>query len=69
MYFYSIIILVAGVCVPVLAILNSGLGRELSSPAAACMVLCVIAFFTSSLVLIFTGPAAIFKTFDCSRHF
>ncbi len=68
MYFYSIMILVAGVCVPVLAILNAGLGRELSSPAAACMVLCVVAFFTSTLVLVFTGPAAIFKVLDCSRH-
>lgn len=47
---------------------NAGLGRELSSPAAACMVLCVVAFFTITLVLIVTGPAAIFKIFDCSKH-
>jgi len=60
--------LVAGVCVPILAILNAGLGRELSSPAAACMILCAVAFFTSTVVLLVTGPAAIFKTFDCSRH-
>ena len=68
MYFYSTMILVAGICVPILAILNAGLGRELSSPAAACMVLCVVAFFTITLVLIVTGPAAISKIFDCSRH-
>ena len=68
MYFYSTVMLVTGVCVPVLAILNAGLGKELGSPAAACMILCVVTFFTSLVVLLFTGPAAIFKAVDCSKH-
>jgi len=68
MYFYAIVMLGAGICVPILAILNAGLGRELGSPVGACMILSVVALCTSGILLAVTGPAAILKTFDCSRH-
>ncbi len=68
MNFYSIMMLFAGVCVPVLAIFNASLGRELNSPAAACMVLCVVAFISSTVVLFVTGPSSLVKVLDCSKY-
>ncbi len=67
MYIYALVMLGAGICVPVLAILNAGLGKELGSPAAACMILCIVALFTSGVVLLVTGPQAILKIVDCSK--
>lgn len=62
------VMLGAGICVPILAILNAGLGKELGSPVGACMILSIVAFLTSGILLALTGPGVILKTFDCSKH-
>ncbi len=52
---YAIIMLLAGIGIPVLAALNAALGGRIASPAAAATVLFVIAFAVSLIVTIITG--------------
>lgn len=65
---YALIMLVAGIGIPVLAALNAALGRAISAPAAASVVLFVVAFLTSLAVVIFTGPQAIAKVATAPKH-
>ena len=65
---YALIMLAAGIGVPVLAALNSSLGRFIGAPAAASVVLFAIAFTTASLVVLVTGPTAIVKVLDAPKH-
>ena len=44
MFHYALIMLVAGLGIPVLAALNAALGRQIGSPAMAATVLFVVAF-------------------------
>ena len=52
---YAVVMLLAGVGIPVLAALNAGLGSRIGSPAAAATVLFVIAFSVSLLVAMVVG--------------
>ena len=68
MYIYALVMLIAGICVPVLAVLNAGLGKELGSAPAACVILSLVALVTSAIILLATGPQAILNTFSSSKH-
>ncbi len=52
---YALIMLAAGIGIPVLAALNAQLGGRIGSPAAAATVLFVVAFATAALTMIVTG--------------
>lgn len=45
----------AGVGIPIMAALNSGLGQKLGNPIAAVLVLCVVATIAAALLLFATG--------------
>ena len=68
MYIYALVMLIAGICVPVLAVLNAGLGKELGSAPAACVILSLVALVTCTVILLATGPQAILNTFSSSKH-
>ena len=68
MYIYALIMLIAGICVPILAVLNAGLGKELGSAPAACVILSLVALVTSAVILLATGSQAILNTFSSSKH-
>ena len=68
MYIYALVMLIAGICVPVLAVLNAGLGKELGSAPAACVILSLVALVTCTVILLATGPLAILNTFSSSKH-
>ena len=65
---YAIIMLLAGVGIPLLAALNAALGVRIGSPAAAATVLFVIAFLVSAVVMLATGPQALGKIAVAPRH-
>lgn len=65
---YALIMMVAGIGIPVLASLNATLGRMISAPAAASVVLFVVAFLTALGVALITGPHAIAKVADAPKH-
>lgn len=50
-YIYAIIMLLAGLGIPVMAALNSSLGSKLQSPILAATILFTVAFLTALLVL------------------
>lgn len=65
---YAIIMLFAGIGIPVLAALNAQLGRLIGAPAAASVVLFAVAFLTALVAAIITGPAAIAKVASAPKH-
>lgn len=65
---YALIMLAAGIGIPVLAALNASLGRQIGAPAAASVVLFAVAFVTCLAVVVFTGPAAIAKVANAPKH-
>jgi transporter family-2 protein len=68
MYHHALIMLAAGVGIPILAALNAALGRHLGSPAMAATVLFVVAFVTAAAVTLFTNPQAFAKLASAPRH-
>ena len=56
---YALIMLVAGIGVPVLAALNAALGRVIGSPAAAAAILFTVALTVTAIVTLITGPQAL----------
>jgi bacterial/archaeal transporter family-2 protein len=65
---YALIMLVAGIGIPVLAALNAALGSWVGSPAAAAMVLFVVAFVSCLVVVLVTGPHALDRFITAPRH-
>ncbi|EPX81328.1 DMT family transporter [Litoreibacter arenae] len=65
---YALIMLAAGVGIPVLAALNAQLGRLISAPAAASVVLFAVAFLCALVVVMLTGPAALAKIPSSPKH-
>ncbi len=65
---YALIMLAAGIGIPILAALNASLGKTISAPAAASVVLFVVAFLTSLAVVLVTGPQAIAKVAGAPKH-
>jgi len=66
---YALIMLLAGIGIPVLAALNAGLGTRLGSAVAASVILFVVAFSCALLVLVlFDRPAALLAAPAAPRH-
>ncbi|MDW3183640.1 DMT family transporter [Roseobacter sp.] len=65
---YAVIMLLAGIGIPVLAALNAALGVRIGSPAAAATVLFTIAFLTCAVVMVVTGPQALAKVVSAPKH-
>lgn len=55
---YALVMLAAGIGIPVLAALNSGLGKSIGSPAAASVVLFCVALSIAITALIVSGDIA-----------
>lgn len=56
---YAAIMFAAGIGIPVLAALNAALGTRIGSPAAAALVLFLVALAATALVTLATGPQAL----------
>jgi transporter family-2 protein len=65
---YAIIMLVAGIGIPILAALNAALGARIGSPAVAATVLFAVAFGATAIVMLATGPQAITKIVSAPKH-
>lgn len=65
---YAIIMLAAGIGIPVLAALNAALGARIGSPASAATVLFIIAFSASLIVAFATGPGAFARFAGTPKH-
>ncbi len=65
---YALIMLVAGLGIPLLAALNAALGREIGAPAVASAVLFSVAFACALLVSVVTGPQAIAKIATAPKY-
>jgi transporter family-2 protein len=59
MPYQALIMLLAGVGIPLLAALNARLGANIGSPAAAASVLFVVAFCAAVFVTLISGPQAL----------
>lgn len=65
---YALIMLIAGIGIPLLAALNAALGQTIGSPAAAALVLFSVAFLACSIATLITGPAALRFVFNAPPH-
>ncbi|MFQ1701809.1 DMT family transporter [Loktanella agnita] len=65
---HALIMLAAGIGVPVLAALNAALGRYIGSPAVAGAVLFIIAFAVAAITALLTNPQAVAKLPTAPRH-
>ncbi len=63
-----LIMLAAGIGVPVLAALNAALGRHIGSPAVAATVLFIVALSLSAIAALLTNPQAVAKLATAPRH-
>ncbi len=65
---YALIMLLAGVGIPVLAAMNAALGRYVGSPAAAATVLFIVAFLCAAVIALATGPHSLSRFVTAPRH-
>lgn len=65
---HALIMLLAGIGIPILAALNAALGVRIGSPAAAATVLFVVAFLASAAVMLITGPQALARLATAPAH-
>lgn len=65
---YALVMLAAGIGIPILAALNAALGVRLGSPVAAAAILFVVALVATLLALALTGPAAVRGAAGAPRH-
>ncbi len=65
---YALIMLAAGIGIPLLAALNAELGRVIGSPAAAALVLFTVALITAAIAATVTGPSAVLKAVGAPKH-
>jgi len=65
---YALIMLAAGLGIPVLAALNAALGQYVGSPMAAGVVLFAVAFSAALLVYIVIGPQTISQVANAPKH-
>ncbi|WP_164657992.1 DMT family transporter [Tropicibacter sp. Alg240-R139] len=66
---YAVLMLAAGIGIPILAALNSALGQHIESPIAAGVVLFAVAFLGSAVVMmLFPGPAALLHLGGAPKH-
>lgn len=55
---YALVMLAAGIGVPILAALNAGLGKNVGSPTAASVVALTVALVLAAVVLVIVGDGA-----------
>ncbi len=65
---YALVMLAAGFGIPMLAALNAALGIRLGSPAAAAVILFVVALSATVAVLVLTKPAALLNAPTAPKH-
>lgn len=65
---YALIMLLAGVGIPILAALNAALGARLGNPAAAASVLFVVALLSALVVFAATGGHGLAKVASAPKH-
>lgn len=65
---YALIMLLAGIGIPLLAALNAALGQHMGSPAAAALILFCVALLATAAVTLVTGPAALSQLPTAPRH-
>jgi len=65
---YALVMLAAGIGIPLLAALNAALGVRLGSPVAAAAILFVVALAATLLALVLTGPSAVRGAVEAPRH-
>lgn len=65
---YALIMLIAGVCVPLLAALNAALGKSLGAPAAASVLLFSVALLSAAIVYLGTGGPGITEVLASPKH-
>lgn len=65
---YALIMLAAGIGIPVLAALNAALGKMIGAPAAASVVLFSVALITCLAVALITGPKPIAQALAAPKH-
>ncbi|SLN22494.1 hypothetical protein ROA7450_00849 [Roseovarius albus] len=66
---YAMIMLAAGIGVPILAALNAALGVRIGSPAGAAVFLFTIAFICALVVLVlFDKPSTLFTAISAPKH-
>ncbi|MDA7423889.1 DMT family transporter [Thalassococcus lentus] len=65
---YAVIMLLAGIGIPLLAALNAALGIKLGSPMAAAMILFCVALTASALVWVGTGAQGMTKLGTAPKH-
>ena len=68
MLHHALIMLAAGIGIPILAALNAALGRTIGSPAVAATILFVVAFASAAIVAILTNPQAFAKLAGAPKH-
>lgn len=64
----ALVMVLAGVGIPVLAALNAGLGQSLGSPVAAALVLFCVALTSTGLLFVLTGAEGLGQLRDAPRH-
>ena len=65
---YALLMLLAGIGIPILAALNAALGVRIGSFAAAATVLFVVAFLCSAVVSLATGLEAFHRIASAPKH-
>jgi transporter family-2 protein len=68
MLHYALIMLAAGLGIPVLAALNAGLGQHIGSPVAAGVVLFAVAFCAALLLCLIIGPRPLALVGGAPKH-
>jgi len=65
---YALIMLAAGIGIPVLAALNAALGQYIGAPSAAALVLFCVAFAVCFGATLLTGPGALTAILSAPKH-
>lgn len=65
---YALVMLLAGIGIPILAALNAALGTRLGNPAAAALVLFMVALVTTAIVFAFAGAHGLNKVATAPKH-
>ncbi|WGW03706.1 DMT family transporter [Tropicibacter oceani] len=65
---YALVMLAAGIGIPLLAALNAALGLRLGSPVAAAMILFCVALLATTLVWGLSGAQGLNRLADAPRH-
>jgi transporter family-2 protein len=63
-----LIMLAAGIGIPILAAMNGALGRYIGAPAVAATVLFAVAFTVALITALLTNPAAVSKLATAPKH-